>query len=223
MEETTSQITENDNFSPEPTPFNKESESANNNDVGFPVLNKKKRKMLPLIILILILLAIAFAVYYVFFSIPKVDEEEINGGVSIEQPTPTTIETPVEINRSEVAIEILNGTSIPGEAKKLQEKIEPLGYENFDIANAQSKDYETTVVTFDSSITQTVKDEIMAVLEDYFSSVETKTDSLSTSKIVIITGFPKDYSPEPTATKSVSTPTSTPTESASTNTPTPTE
>lgn len=130
------------------------------------------------------------------------------------EPTQTTepTEAPEPVDREDVSIEIFNGTGIAGEAVFLQEELEDLGYEDIEVGNASSQDYEETQVTFSSDLSEAVIDEITELLEDTYQDVSVDTDSDADVDVSIITGLRVGQTarPEETATPE---PTEEPTES----------
>lgn len=102
--------------------------------------------------------------------------------------TPSPTKSPEPVKKSEVSIEIQNGTGIAGEAKFLQDKLKVLGYSDITAGNADKTDYTETIVTFSKTLSQTVQDEIKKELEKIYKKVSVKTSSTQKSDIVIITG-----------------------------------
>lgn len=60
-------------------------------------------------------------------------------------PTPT-VEMKVEIKRSELVVQVLNGSGVRGEAAKAKDFLEGLGYKDVATGNADRDDYEGTSV-----------------------------------------------------------------------------
>jgi len=91
--------------------------------------------------------------YFLYQNLLK-DGGEINHPegtvVPIEEsqnsPTPTPT-TEVKLDRTELTIQILNGSGAPGVAGKAQEYLESLGYNNVDTGNADAYDYEETIIS----------------------------------------------------------------------------
>ena len=131
--------------------------------------------------------------------------------------TPSPTETPESVDKSEVEIEVLNGTGIAGEASFLQEKLQELGFEKIDVGNADDQENETTEVTFSSSLSEAMVDEITKELESIYKDVNTTTSrSLTEVDVRITTGLRKSQTPKPTSTpKETSSPSPSPTESPS--------
>jgi len=133
--------------------------------------------------------------------------------------TPPAVEesqtaTPSPVAKAEVTIQIQNGTGITGEASYLQGILKSLGYSDIKTGNAATQDATTTSITFKSSLSQAVVDEITTKLKTLYDKVETKTSSSTTYDVVIVTGLRKGATAKPSAT-ATSTSTSTPTSSPS--------
>ena len=203
-----------------------ENEAQNNSlnpqrsDVGFPEARKeeKKSKKLPLIIVVvLVFLLLAGGGYFLLTKPSSVSDEVSEEGTTItptqasESPTPTA----GEVNKKEISIEVLNGTSISGLAGNVKTALTKLGYTDIKTGNASSKDYETTEVKFASSVPTSIKDEILAELNKTYQEVKTASGAPSGPDIQIITGFPKGHTATPTA-KATVTPTAKPTGSVTT-------
>lgn len=114
------------------------------------------------------------------FNVLPIDNEVL------EDPTSTP--TPASVDKSEISIEIQNGTGIPGEAAFLQTELKKLGYSDIEAGNASSTDYTETVVTFSKSVPEQVQTSLKQELEKIYKSVTVKTSSSQTSSVLIITG-----------------------------------
>jgi hypothetical protein len=109
---------------------------------------------------------------------------------STQTPEPTA--TPEPAAKSEISIEVLNGTGVAGQASFVKSKLEALGYEDITAGNADSQDEERTVVTFATDVSKTHMDEITELLEKEYEDVSTKKGSLSGDLDVrIVTGKQK--------------------------------
>lgn len=133
-----------------------------------------------------------------------------------ETATPTPLKTTEPSSRSDVSIEIQNGTGITGEAAFLQGKLKGLGYSDIKVGNADSTDNTDTTVTFSKSLSQSNQDEIKTLLEGIFKNVVTKTSSTAKTDVVVVTGSRSGQTVKssPSATPKVS-PSATPKSSAS--------
>lgn len=159
---------------------------------------KKGSPILVIIIIIIILAAIGGGAFYLLKD-PSIDEEPVTtvGNNTLTVPSvaptsvPTTTPTPEPIDRSEITINVLNGTGIPQEASYLQEIFEDLGYEEIDVGNADEQDQEQTTVTFSEGLSKTAVDEITDTLEGEYKDVRVKTSDLDEYDIEVITGLRK--------------------------------
>jgi hypothetical protein len=179
--------------------------------------SKKKR----FFILLTILAFAGVGVFLIFKGLNSEEEFSITAspspsvaGVATTPFPDATSEPDEEVDKSEVEIEVLNGTGISGEAGFLQSKLEALGYDDISAGNASSSDNETTIVNFSTSLDSTLVSEITKLLEDTYSEVETKTSGSLSVDVQITTGLRKGATPKPSASASASataTPTPTPT------------
>lgn len=117
-------------------------------------------------------------------------------------PEPVATSTPEPVNKEDIAIEVLNGTGVAGEAGYLQGKLEDLDYTNIEVGNADSTDYTDTTVTFSKDLSTTVVDEIKKELEEIYKKVVVKTSSTQDMNVVIITGFRAGQTAKPESTPS---------------------
>lgn len=108
---------------------------------------------------------------------------------SQETPEPTPSPTPEPIEKSEVRIEVLNGTGTPGDAGFLQDELEDLGFEEIEVGNADSQDEDETTVTYSRDLPPNIIDEMTARLEELYDSVSARQGTLSGDfDIRVITG-----------------------------------
>ena len=198
------------------------SEMSRRTRVGFPQVREEKKGKGKIIFILLAILALVAVGVWLIFGRSGDEETEISATPTVSEETPSPTQTPVEIDRDEVKIQILNGSGISGAAGDLRSEMEDLGYSDIAVGNASSQDYETTEVTFSTGLDQEVRDEITDKLSEIYEDVETVSGSTGNYDISITTGFPKGHTPSPTpAATSTPVPTQTPTP-ASTATPTPT-
>ena len=116
----------------------------------------------------------------------------------VEEATPTPVSK--EIERSEIAIEILNGTGTAKEASFVQNLLKDLGYEDFKVGNASPQSYTDTEVTFKTGVLDDVKTEIVSALTLEFAKIKSTTSSSITTDVKIITGTRKGATPVAKAT-----------------------
>ncbi|AKM82881.1 hypothetical protein A2422_02825 [Candidatus Woesebacteria bacterium RIFOXYC1_FULL_31_51] len=141
----------------------------------------------------------------IFFFTRSSNKEEATPTPSFEvtneeTSTPLPTNTPAPVKKSEISIEIQNGTGITGEAAYLQEKLKVLGYSDIKVGNASSTDNTETTVTFLKTTPQTVQDEIKKELEKIYKTVNVKTSSTQTVDILIVTGLRGTQTSKPSTT-----------------------
>lgn len=191
--------------------------------VGFPTPSHKPKKKSPkwvLILLVVLLIAAAAAAFLIYNSNQTIEPESTPQSASFEQmegPTPEPEATPEPIDRSEISIQILNGTGITGEANYLETQLKEVGYEKIDKGNAPSQNQTVTLVTFATGATQGVQDEIMEKLGEVYTEVKQESGSLGAGiDVKIITGLRKGATPKASvAAKATATPAGTPKASSS--------
>ncbi len=129
-------------------------------------------------------------------------------------PSPTPAATAEPVAKSELQIEVLNGTGVAGQAGFVKRELEKLDFENIVAGNADEQDADRTVVTFSSNVSKIYIDEITAMLEKHYSDVSTRKGSLTGDiDIKIVTGKTKSSGSSSTSSsataKSSATPKST--------------
>lgn len=200
--------------------------------VGFPQNPPRAKSKMSLVFFIVlgIILLIGAVVFFISRSANQaVPSPSPTSFFSAPSPTPTPEASPTgsseDVDKSEISIEILNGTGIPGEASYLQGQLKSLGFEKITAANASTQNETETTVTFAKSVPDSIKKEIEAKLETIYNEVKVSTSStLSGVDIRILTGLRKGASPRASAVptssatprpSASSSPTSSPTPSAS--------
>ncbi len=119
------------------------------------------------------------------------------GLVGFTKPTPTPVATPTatpipqEVAKSELSVEVQNGTGTPGQAATVKGLMEGIEYSNITTGNADNTDHEQTEVVFSDKVDDKKQQEIKELLLKSFSAVTTSVDKSATTDIVIITGSEK--------------------------------
>jgi len=190
--------------------------------VGFPEQGKKKNNKSSrnlVIFLIIVLVLLGGGAWYLFGT---GSDEEISVSsptpVMEEQFTPTPTEEP-EINKSEIKIQVLNGTGITGAAGDLKDELEEIDYEDIEVGNATTQDNSKTSVSYKTGLSESIKDELTKKLEDLYEEVVVEEKTMDEFEIMIVTGYPKGHKVTATPTEKITAtvtptdePTSTPTE-----------
>lgn len=209
MDENTENQTQTETQTPMPE------ERPSSQPVSFPSLSSqdngsKKGKIILILSVLAILGVLGFFILKGVISSPSGSPTPSPLIEGISTPEGIVTPTPETIDKSQIKIEVQNGTGIPGEAAFLQGQLKSLGYTNITVGNASSQDNTTTIVTFATNAPQAVVSEITAKLEELYKKVETKTSSTLKTNVLIVTGLRKGATPRPSGTPSP-TPTSTPT------------
>ncbi|MBN1168665.1 LytR C-terminal domain-containing protein [Candidatus Woesebacteria bacterium] len=217
---------------PQETTEAQESLQQNQQSETDPVQDRssgKKKPVIRILIIVVVLALLGAGTWYLLSSpeksldslVSKDNDEGSWGGSESSTVTFTPTPTFQPVDKSEIKIELLNGTGIAGEASLVQTELEELGYSDITVGNADDQDHEETQVTFSSELPQGFIEEFVSELEGIYSDVSSKISaSLEDYDIQIIAGLRSSYTPAPTKAP-VSTATPTP-QASITTTPTPT-
>lgn len=89
--------------------------------------------------------------------------------------TPTAaITKEEEIKKEDIRIQILNGSGVDGQASKLKDQLEALGFAGVETGNAEGPTSNATIVIFSKRVPQELQDEILIELKNTFTSVDTQ-------------------------------------------------
>ncbi len=204
-------------------------------DVGFPPppVREKSSKLGKILFAILgVLIIVGVGGYFLLKgpassddeSSPSTDENNLSSFATPEpEPTTTPAPTTKPTNKSEIKIQVLNGTGTAGDASFLKKEFENLGYSDIVTGNAESQGETTTTVSFASSVSSDVVKEITTRLEALYKEVKTRKETLPEgTSVKVITGTKKGTNIKTSPSPSPSTrPSSSPSPSPSV-TPTPT-
>ncbi|QQG42157.1 MAG: LytR C-terminal domain-containing protein [Candidatus Woesebacteria bacterium] len=181
-------------------------------NVSFPTVGQPQKgggaKTL-LVVGILVLVAIlGFVIYKSATSKgealaePTPIENQIVGNQDVNTDTPTPVATAKPIDKTQVSIQIQNGTGITGEAAYLQTALKDLGYTDVKVGNAGDQTASVTVVTFSSSLDSAAVSELTLKLNSIYQNVTVKTSSTQTFDVVVVTGLRKGTTAKPSASPS---------------------
>lgn len=183
-----------------------------------PSPKKGKRNLI-----IIIAVALAALLAAVFFIVRPFG---IGGGQGEPTPTPTsTSEAPTPtpsrapVDKTEVRIQVVNGTGTPGQASDVVETLTGDGYNEELIKTDNAEEFATTPTTITAREGfEAAAEDIQELLKSSFDEVTIDSSPLEDSSefdIVIVTGG-EEYeeptsAPTPTGSSSTTTPTTTPT------------
>lgn len=171
-----------------------------NLNVGFPGAAQQppappKKNWKWLIVLILFLIVIAGVTFFVFKSSRSSSTLEESPtpvtsltNLATPEPTATPGASPSTTDKSQVKIQILNGTGVAGQAGLLSDDLKSLGYTNITTGNASEQNMTDTQVTFSSTLGSDIVTEITTKLKGVFTNVITNNASLSNFDVQITTG-----------------------------------
>lgn len=188
-----------------------------------------KKSKLPIIIAAVALIA-ALAGGIFFFTRGKPSEKPEVAAAVTEAPTPTPSPT---VDKTTVKIEVLNGTSTPGQAGKVAVTLKNAGFNIDNIKTGNTPDNASASTIAAKAGFQGTAEEIKTALSSDFPEITVSTSPLASDSefdIIVTTGGTKYVAPTATPKPTSSdTPTPTPTGSTTptptptpTNTPTPT-
>lgn len=200
-------------------------------NVGFPQPPKKKSSfpkwILGVIGVLLIAIVGGFFLYQNYTGSAEPSPTPSVGGLStFATPSPTqtpdvATPTPQPVDKSEISIQVLNGTGIAGEASFLSGELQELGYENIVAENADDQNETRTTVTYSERIGEAESEEITERLNEVYERVRTRRGDTGEYDIVIITGprsgasASDDNAEEEEEAEATATPTASPTSSPS--------
>lgn len=180
-----------------------------------PPTNKNWKWLIVLVLFLVVIGAVTFFVFKSSKTASTLEESPTPDTSSLSNfatPEPSATPSATPSDKSQIKIQILNGTGIIGEAGYLSNKLNALGYTNISTGNASTQNSTDTQVTFSSGVGGDVIDEITSSLKDIYVNVTTSNSSLNDFDIQIIAGLRKGQTSVPTSTPGES-PTPTPTPS----------
>lgn len=175
--------------------------------IGFPNPNmseKKSNGMVKWIIVVLGVIAIVAAgIFFIMRTstesdtatatpTPAIDDRLT--AVATPEPTATPAPTPsaAPVDRSEIKVEVLNGTGTAGDAGLVKSSLEDLEITDITVGNADEQEETETTVTYSDKLDMALIDEIVAELEGTFSEVKTRKGTIAGDfDIRIVTGEKK--------------------------------
>lgn len=163
--------------------LNQETQMSQNNQKSF----LQKNIWLILLVSLLLIGFIVGALYFRFKFTSKINEKEVTTVTTavIVSPTPQAPQL-IKVSKEEMEIQVLNGSGIAGQAGKVKEQLEALGYKNIQTGNAEVNEEETTVILFKTSVASESAQEIIEGVKKVVKEV-TQESTESAGVDVLIT------------------------------------
>ncbi len=153
-----------------------------------PEKQVKKNLLMPFILTLIVTILISGA----FFAYQVSTESSSKQVVVSPTPVPTVTAVPDKIDVSEYEVEVLNGSGISGEAGRAKTILENGEFVVDSTGNADSYDFEETVISVNGDVPEEVITQLKEVLsEEYAVSDEIEEDEEQETAIVITVGSGK--------------------------------
>lgn len=134
---------------------------------------------------VIVLLTIGF---FAFSAREAQKEEKQQEQAAVEKPAPSPTQAPKKtLERSEWSIEVLNGSGVPGTAKRIADQLTALGYQVVKTGNAGSSDYASTEVIVKNELLDKV-DLLITDLKDVIKIASQSgdlKDSTASARIIL--------------------------------------
>lgn len=157
----------------------------------FGLVDRKsnKGKNILLFIVVFLLVAIVSAIFYFFFTGDLKFEQKEKEQEIAPTLTPTATPTPIEFDRAQLSVQVLNGSGVSGAAGKMETFLEDVGYENIEIGNADNSDYQNITIQIKEEFEESAKLIIDDLSESYSVDEDYEIlDEDSDYDVVIIVG-----------------------------------
>lgn len=165
--------------------------------------NQKGKKLIWILILVVVLAGLGAGAYYLLQTPGGLTDPSPTPQLTsqFDTPPPQQTDAPESIEKSEVTIEVLNGTGISGEAGFLQDELEELGYSNIEVGNADETDNEDTEVFFSEEFANSSeRQELVTALEEIYQTVNVSSQTIDDFDVRVITGLRIGQTARPDAT-----------------------
>jgi hypothetical protein len=157
--------------------------------------SKNGFKIFLIVFLLLIAIGLAVGGFFYYKNSSKVSSDNSqNGGVPTSHisPTPTPTPKPTEeaIDLKKYKVQVLNGSGVTGEAKKVSELLVKNGFSAATVGNASRQDYTDTIIEIKDGVAEEVFEKIKNSLGDSYDVTlsEKPLESKSIYDIVVTIG-----------------------------------
>lgn len=162
----------------------------------------KSKKIVLIVVIVLIVIALVGALAYFLFrsggiklfqrAAPKPVPPVATSAATttpLAEASPTSPSTSSAFMKSDIKIQVLNGSGVAGLAGKVKDSLTTLGFTNIETGNAEGTSSATTVAVFIEKIPQAFKDDIVTELGKTFTTIDSqKVPSSTTFDAIITTG-----------------------------------
>ncbi len=153
---------------------------------------KKSSKGLWLVVIVLLIVALGVVGFIIYKGdlMSKSQIEATPTPTPASEPSPTEVPpTPAITDKSEVTIQILNGSGVVGQASKIAAALEKQDFRTPEVANFDGDKQTETMVKYTVKVDKSLVDELVTVLEESLSDVTATPDATLTDfDILVITG-----------------------------------
>lgn len=157
-----------------------------NEDTGIKLEQKNSSKKAGKAFLIIGIVLIIAILGFILF--------QFRGLVGTSQPSPEPTPTPIPspspepvLNRAEWSFEVLNGSGLTGEAKRIADKLQALGYQIVKTGNADKSSYSETQISVQEDLLEKI-DLVVADIKDVIKVASVAgelKDSTASARIII--------------------------------------
>ena len=169
-------------------------------EFGLADRKSNKGKNILLFVIVFLLVAIVSALFYFFFTgALKFEQKEKEQEIEPTQ-APTATPTPVEFDRAQLSVQVLNGSGVSGAAGEMETFLEDVGYENIEIGNADNSDYQDITIQIKEEFEEFAEFISKDLSKDYTVNEDYEIlEEDSEYDVVIIVGLEEDSEDTTTA------------------------
>jgi hypothetical protein len=161
--------------------FKEKMSREEHSDFGAP---QKKNFMWPILFIFIIAICLLAGIFLYKHGI------NVNGKIDVEKPSPTpvvTVEPTKTVDLSQYEIEILNGSTVNGEAGRQKTNLEEEGFTVSSVGNADNTDYTDTVIKAKKEVSADFVNKLTTTLESSFTvTKEVLADDAAVPVIVVL-------------------------------------
>ncbi|MDO8583222.1 MAG: LytR C-terminal domain-containing protein [bacterium] len=173
----------------EPDPLTDFKEKMIEEEKSDPSTTPQKNFMWPIIFVFIIALVLLGGIFFYKQGMGKTDKVNV---VSVANLPTITPEPTKAIDLSKYEIEVLNGSSVEGEASRQKTSLTDAGFTVLSVGNADNSDYTDTIIKAKKEVEKAFLDKLKAILGETFTIGEAEVLSDDdTTPVVVILGTKK--------------------------------